>query len=573
MLVHPQKYSWIFLYYLKKLFQNKIKTFDEYWKHYIIFPHIANILYIFIKANHSELLKKAITSGAYFLQEQHGESPLSVSLNWKNSICADVILKALSKKKLKKEYGILISIENCMNKMINSNLSQLPKFFDSLFPITTSRLILYAELIKKAPMILESKSRKINEYQFINYEGTKKEQVEFKSSICKFDFIVGSKESMQLLRSISNSNNPDFFRTALLKSILKYKWNRIYYILLGESLLYGVMVFLVSIMTINGYDVTFSIFLFVLNTIMLIKECIQVTDSAKKYVKDIWNFIDVSRIVSTYTYLIYCWTNSNSIPLNQILTILYWARAVTYFRIFDKTRYLIRMIIETFLDIVPFLLIFFTATFTFALLFHIETGSSNFSDTFVLAYQLNFNEFSGFLKDGYSTDYSAMFWFIFFISSIMNPIILLNLLIAIMSDTYDRVQEDQVVADCKEMAGLILQAEGMMFWKRKLRKKGHLQRCDYVRHLSSESTEWMGKIRAIKKSISRLQIKVRNNDKKLEKMQSKIVFKIKEMRIINEQMGKKIADLEGHELSDKSSSSFLIWIDYYKNLFIFYTVF
>ena len=556
--VYPQKYSWVFLQYLKKLSLNKIKSFDEYWKDYAIFPHIVNVLFILIKANQPELLKKAIASGAKFLQEQNGESPLSAALSWKNNICADVILKSLSKMKLHKEHGILESIENCMNKVINSNLSQLPKLFESLFPVTTNNLSLYAKLRHKPPMILESGSKNIHDERFIDESGNKTEQIEFRRSICRFDFVMGSQESLQLLRAISHSNNADFFRTSLLKSILKYKWSKVYYLLLGEFIVYGVMLLLVSLLTIHAYDTAVAVVLFVLNIGMLAKECVQVVESIRKYVRDFWNFLDLARITCTFVYLGFCWSGEESIALSQILTILYWIRAVTYFRIFDKTRYLIRMIIETFVDIVPFLLIFFTATLTFALLFFIATKSESFSETFVMAYQLNFNDFSGFLTDGYAEGLSSIFWCVFFISSIMNPIILLNLLIAIMSDTYDRVQEDQVVADCKEMAGLIIQAEGMLFWRRKLVNQAYLQRCDYTRNLLNDSAEWMGKIRAIKKSITRLQVKSRNNDKKLDKMQSRVLFKIKEIKGINEQIAKRITEMEGTSSDNKSSSSFII---------------
>ena len=40
-----------------------------------------------------------------------------------------------------------------------------------------------------------------------------------------------------------------------------------------------------------------------------------------------------------------------------------------------------------------------------------------------------------------------------------------------------------------------------------------------------------------------MQVKARNTDKKLERMQSKIMFKIREMRGINEQISKKITDM------------------------------
>lgn len=555
--VYPQQYSWLFMKYLKKLFQNKIKLFDPYWKNYMIYPQIINLLYILIKANHPELLKQAINQGVKFVQDQSGESPLSVALNWKNFVCADVILKTLSKMKLKKEFGILESIEKCMNKIINSNLSQLPKFFDSLFPVKTNRMILYARLLKRAPMIIEKKNSKLQEIDFIDYDGDKKEQVEFKASILKFDFEVGSEDSLMLLRSIGRANNPDLFRTVLLKSILKYKWGKVYFLLLGEALIFALMIGFLSYLTMNGKSNLYFITVFLLlNLVATIRETIQFVESPKKYIKDFWNVLDMLRILGTYSFIFLLLYNVQYIFLNQLLTTLYWVRAVTYFRIFDKTRYLIRMITETFLDIVPFLLIFFSSTFTFSLLFYIITKSENFSETFVYAYQLNFNDFSGFMPNGYSEDLTEIFWIVFFLASIMNPIILLNMLIAIMSDTYDRVQDDQVVADCKEMAELIIQAEGMLFWKRTLNKKCFIQRCDYVRHLRSENTEWMGKIRAIKKSISRLQIKAKGNDRKLDRMNGKVNIKIKELKNINEQISKKLTEMEGTNTSVRSNGSF-----------------
>lgn len=557
-LVYPQQYSWLYIKYLQKLFQNKVKIYDPYWKDYIIYPHMINILYILIKANHPDLLKLAISQGVKFVQDRSGESPLSVALSWKNYHCADVILRTLAKMKLKNEYGILNCIEKCMNKLINSNLFQLPKFFDAIFPVKTNNMVVYAKLIEKPPMILEKKKMKMDENDFVYKEADTKEQVQFRASILKFDFEVGSFDSLMLLRSIKHSNNAELFRTDLLKSIVKYKWNKVYWILMAEAVIFFMMIFGVSYFTMMGEGDYFSLtVLLVLNLLTTIRETIQLVESPKKYFKDVWNFVDLSRIFGTYIFVFFKVYKKNHVFLNQILTALYWIRAVTYFRISDKTRYLIRMITETFADIVPFLLIFFSSTITFALLFYVVEKSDNFSNTFVIAYRLNFNDFSGIMPNGYSDDLSLTFWIIFFLASIMNPIILLNMLIAIMSDTYDRVQEDQVVADCKEMAGMIMQVESMMFWRRNFNRKSYIHRCDYVRDLRSGDNEWVGKIRAIKKSISRLQIKVKGNDRKLERMQGKVSMKIKEIRSINDQMAKTISELEGSGGSVRSANSFI----------------
>lgn len=50
-------------------------------------------------------------------------------------------------------------------------------------------------------------------------------------------------------------------------------------------------------------------------------------------------------------------------------------------------------------------------------------------------------------------------WAIFLVFTIVNTIILLNLLISVVSDTYDRVQNELKVVDMRELINLTLEAE------------------------------------------------------------------------------------------------------------------
>ncbi|OMJ91045.1 hypothetical protein SteCoe_6513 [Stentor coeruleus] len=66
------------------------------------------------------------------------------------------------------------------------------------------------------------------------------------------------------------------------------------------------------------------------------------------------------------------------------------------------------------------------------------------------------------------------FSLIMFFATLLNPIISLNLLIAILSDTYERVSEDEVIADGQELAGMIIEIETLMFWARGNNRKTFL---------------------------------------------------------------------------------------------------
>ena len=53
--------------------------------------------------------------------------------------------------------------------------------------------------------------------------------------------------------------------------------------------------------------------------------------------------------------------------------------------------------------------------------------------------------------------YDPGMWILFVIASIFMPLVMLNLLIAIMSDTYERVSNTMTEADGNELNSLILE--------------------------------------------------------------------------------------------------------------------
>ena len=69
----------------------------------------------------------------------------------------------------------------------------------------------------------------------------------------------------------------------------------------------------------------------------------------------------------------------------------------------------------------------------------------------------------------YDTEtYDTLEWLVFLAASMINIIIMLNLLIAIFSDTYTRVKENRIIADQLELASLIYEGEVGLFYKRKI---------------------------------------------------------------------------------------------------------
>lgn len=75
-------------------------------------------------------------------------------------------------------------------------------------------------------------------------------------------------------------------------------------------------------------------------------------------------------------------------------------------------------------------------------------------------YQIIYGEFS---IDRYDT---VIEFGLFIFSSIFLSVILLNIVIAIMSDTYERVMTNIVENDARQQNAIVLKKEASMFWKR-----------------------------------------------------------------------------------------------------------
>jgi hypothetical protein len=81
------------------------------------------------------------------------------------------------------------------------------------------------------------------------------------------------------------------------------------------------------------------------------------------------------------------------------------------------------------------------------------------------------------------------------LSTFFITLVMMNLLIAIMSDTYDRVINDITATDGWELNQMILELESLLFWKKSLGKPQFMHWVTYTGDSSSEL--WEGRISAV----------------------------------------------------------------------------
>ena len=105
------------------------------------------------------------------------------------------------------------------------------------------------------------------------------------------------------------------------------------------------------------------------------------------------------------------------------------------------------MLVEVVRDMYSFGIILIWGLVGFSIIFHVNSTEQR-TDPWMFTelksiYRIAYGDFD---PDGYTTTE----WLMFLLASIIMPLILLNLLISIISDTYGRVQENSVASDYLE---------------------------------------------------------------------------------------------------------------------------
>jgi len=122
-----------------------------------------------------------------------------------------------------------------------------------------------------------------------------------------------------------------------------------------------------------------------------------------------------------------------------------WLKFLYFFRIFDQTSYLIRMIVVVVIDMRHFLLVLLFMIIGFGNAFLvIALGNTNeeviFVDSYINSILYSYRMVLGdFATDAFGEVGVPLVWILFLVFTIFNMIVMLNLLIAIISDSYARV--------------------------------------------------------------------------------------------------------------------------------------
>ena len=321
--------------------------------------------------------------------------------------------------------------------------------------------------------------------------------------------------TLQLTQHLANTEDLSIFETKLIQVYLQKRWEDSlwFFILDSAFLLVGVIdLFLHAAFFRPPICITPLLLVqfwnFAIETIEFKNK------GCRAYFSDFWNYFDILRFVFAFVYFGVAMAGAGS-PSSEngaqavLLTLLSFFQSVKAFHIFSlfkSTRVLLRIVIEIVNDMIPFMLFVLATTVAVSLLFTSATpypalSNTTYSDFLLHVYRLDFGDFD---LDGYSSVDLA----IFILAVVIVPLVFLNMLIAIMGDTFDRVKEEQGRRDFQEMAGLIYRYEIIAYtvcrWRKIKRVWKYIFVSEDVKYSGEEAIDvWQGRIRGIKMEIEK----------------------------------------------------------------------
>lgn len=475
---------------------------------WIIEPFHINTLHLYAYYNQTSLLHESIINHSPFFPSRTGHTPLSIAVEKKFLDSIESIYKALKTRLDQLDPWAFYHIGNSIEGLNDLGFNKLHKIYElCLVKSKDKTLPKFCKEDTDLPIIVLSDCPILDPNDFLYCENLSSEgnALAFAQTGFRLYLECGSQKSLEFLESVLNCPNESIYYTKIIQIILDYKWKKLRWFIGLQALLYAIYLLLLAVYSVLEKDDDWLLICtFILSTVLFSYEGLQLYNSGWGYFEDFWNYIDIARGILFYTYLIMVLSglqHTSSDPVFTLVVFLSWARGITYFKLAESTRYLINLIVEASIDILSFFLLLFYSTVAFALLmqtFTVGSTSESFLSFFLESYKQNLGELS--------EDPESVFrWVLFMIICIVNPVIMLNLLISIMADTYGRVKLGKVAADARELTGLIIEVESLMSWKREKNSSIFLKIACKESDLVIEDNSIEAKIDSLSDSIKTLE--------------------------------------------------------------------
>lgn len=464
-------------YLYKLVIEKKEVEYDPNMDWVFVAPYNLPMSSIYSYYGYINHLKKSLKSHFCIIRDNYGFSPLSAALESKNMASLDILIKSIvTALAVNKFVATLVQ-----DQMVALNLVSPPSLhllYQALWRSPTNvKLAQFTNLTTDLPIVSLNTSINIKQDNFFIRDENSPvgDPSEYKESLIPLEFTLGSEKSLDFLNSLDKCENEEIFKTPLIREVLLYKWNKAKYYVVFQTLIYLIYMVLLSLITcgVNNYPLIIS--LLATNGLLFGFELMQMIITAGEYWTELWNYIDLLRSSLCFLYVYGLWfvaeKDAYTLACLSLLTLFSWVRGISYFRLFKGTRYFINLLFAVFQDMGSFLVLLVYCTMSFVFIRMIYDPENGFADHLHDSFVLNFGDIGG------EASKDPIEWIVITLMMMINPIIMLNLLISILSDTYSRVQTNSAIADMKELNDMIVEVEQTMFWNKSINDPRYLTKC------------------------------------------------------------------------------------------------
>lgn len=381
---------------------------------------------------------------------------------------------------------------------------------------------------------IEEKEESVLSVKMIDYEAKDKKEEKKKDKailsvkVCaiEFDWLLRTKQGENFLQQLADTSDLSYFDLDIVKHIINFQWKRylprIALFLFTPFLAFFIAFLLFATWIIHEMHVEdnddgewrataqiYAVILFTLQIFFIAVELNQMMRDFKGYISSFWNIIDCTSIGFNYTLLIMVMIGSDPEAENAIAgvaVLLFWARVFYLLRVFDSTAYLVSMISAIIQDMVYFMYALIITMLAFGNAYFIlgrNSEDENFAgkdiwDAWIYSVRTGLGDFN---TDGFGTSDEVLIWIIWFINTIIIVIILLNLVIAIMGDTFGRVQETQEATKLQEFANIMRENEFLISRKQLFKNIKYIIVVEPNKS-DEEVSDWQGRLQELKKKLN-----------------------------------------------------------------------
>lgn len=447
------------------------------------------------------------TDYVHLYSDRCGHSPIYYSIVKKHQKITDIFLGYLTELTLSSDKKVYLTsftgIANDIPWILKNSSKTLDMFFkvcmnsrDSVvfFGVPSEDL----PIVKIIPVLSPMKN------EFLTIEEGEEYPLIFKTSRFPIPSICGSQKSIDLLKAILESTNKEVLKSEFIQSLVSNRWDEVKLWIYAYTFLMWLNLVLLIILSADFSWISLIPFIIV-NTILFMWEFFQIIDSGFGYFQDIWNLVDTLRLLFTGAWIVIKLIDSDQTVVYYVswfAVLLNVIRGVTGFRAFGATRYYIRLILQSLLSIKSFLYIFIYSTLSFGLLNIAATRGTISADSLWMdSFGLAFGETDAMKSNHIDLQYAS-----FLIAMVVNVILMLNMIISILGDSFDEFQLMAEIYNYREMIEVLLEIEQLKSLVSRPNETSYLHTCMNA-YLSDEDA-WQGKVMETKVYLQDVERKI-----------------------------------------------------------------